>query len=36
MLVPLLAGLLGFFDAMRMMRLPDIEPSAVVEAAAVG
>jgi hypothetical protein len=35
LLVPLLAGLLGLFDAVRMMRLPDIEPSASVEAAAL-
>jgi hypothetical protein len=34
--VPILAGLLGFFNALRMMRLPDIEPSAAVEAAALG
>ena len=36
LLVPILAGLLGFFNALRMMRLPDIEPSASVEAAVVG
>jgi hypothetical protein len=36
LLVPILAGLLGLFDAFRMMRLPDIEPSASVEAAALG
>jgi hypothetical protein len=36
LLVPLLAGLLGIFDSLRMMRLPDIEPSASVEAAALG
>ena len=35
LLVPILAGLLGLFDAFRMMRLPDIEPSASVEAAAL-
>jgi hypothetical protein len=35
LLVPLLAGLLGLFDAFRMMRLPDIEPSASVEGAAL-
>ena len=34
--MPILAGLLGFFNAFRMMRLPDIEPSASVEAAALG
>ena len=27
LLVPILAGLLGLFNAFRMMRLPDIEPS---------
>ncbi len=31
MLVPILACLLGFFNAFRMMRLPDIKPSAAVE-----
>ena len=35
LLVPILAGLLGLFDSFRMMRLPDIEPSASVEAAAL-
>ena len=35
LLVPILAGLLGFFDAMRMLRLPDIKPSASIEAAAL-
>ena len=36
LLVPILAGLLGFFNSFRMMRLPDIEPSPSVEAAALG
>ena len=36
LLVPILAALLGLFNAFRMMRLPDIEPSASVEAAALG
>ena len=36
LLVPILAGLLGFFNSFRMMRLPDVEPSASVEAAALG
>ena len=36
LLVPILAALLGLFDAFRMIRLPDIEPSAAVEAAALG
>ena len=35
LLVPILAGLLGLFNAFRMMRLPDIKPSASVEAAAL-
>jgi MFS family permease len=35
LLVPILAALLGLFNAFRMMRLPDIEPSASVEAAAL-
>jgi MFS family permease len=35
LLVPLLAGLLGLFDSSRMIRLPDIEPSASAEAAAL-
>ena len=33
LLVPILAGLLGLFDSFRMMRLPDIKPSASAEAA---
>src|SRR3954464_15084147 len=36
LLVPLLAGLLGLFDSLRMRRLPDIQPSASAEAAALG
>ena len=36
LLVPILAGLLGLFDSFRMMRLPDVAPSASVEAAALG
>ena len=35
LLVPILAALLGLIDAMRMLRLPDIKPSASVEAAAL-
>ena len=34
--MPILAALLGLFDSFRMIRLPDIEPSASVEAAALG
>jgi hypothetical protein len=29
--VPLLAGLVGLFNSFRMMRLPDIEPSAAID-----
>ena len=29
LLIPILAGLLGFMNAARMMRLPDVKPSAV-------
>ena len=36
MLVPLLACLLGFFNAFRMMRLPDIKPSADLEGVSLG
>ena len=34
--VPLLAGLIGLFNGFRMMRLPDIKPSASIEGAALG
>jgi MFS family permease len=36
LLIPIIASLLGFIRASRMMRLPDVEPSASVEAAALG
>jgi MFS family permease len=36
MLVPILACLLGFVNSFRMMRLPDLKPSADVEGAALG
>jgi MFS family permease len=36
LLIPILAGLLGLINSGRMMRLPDVEPSAAVEAAALG
>jgi hypothetical protein len=36
LLVPLLAGLLGLLASFRMSRLPDIEPSADLEAVALG
>ena len=31
LLVPLLASLVGFFNGFRMMRLPDVTPSADIE-----
>ena len=31
LLVPLLAALLGFANSIRMLRLPDIKPSAALE-----
>jgi EmrB/QacA subfamily drug resistance transporter len=34
--IPLLAGLVGLFNAFRMMRLPDPEPSSSVEGMALG
>ncbi len=36
MLVPIFACLLGFVNSFRMMRLPDVKPSAAVEGAALG
>ena len=36
LLIPILAGLLGLVNSFRMMRLPEIEPSAAVETAALG
>jgi MFS family permease len=36
LLIPILAGLLGFMNSIRMMGLPDQEPVASVEAAALG
>jgi MFS family permease len=36
LLVPLVAALVGLFDAFRMRRLPDLEPSAAVEGMAFG
>jgi hypothetical protein len=36
LLVPLLAGLLGFVVSLRMHRLPDITPSADLEGVALG
>ena len=35
LLVPILAGLLGFFNSLRMVHLPNVKPSASVEAAAL-
>ena len=36
LLVPVLAGGLGFVNSFRMMRLPDIKPSAAAEQAGLG
>jgi MFS family permease len=36
LLIPILAGGLGLVGSFRMLRLPDIEPSAAVESAALG
>jgi hypothetical protein len=36
LLVPLLAALIGLFNSFRMMRLPDITPSASIEGLALG
>ena len=36
LLVPVAAGLLGLANGFRMMRLPDIKPSADVEGASLG
>ncbi|HET6998195.1 MAG TPA: MFS transporter [Solirubrobacterales bacterium] len=36
LLVPVLAGLLGLFNAFRMLRLPDVAPSVSVENATLG
>ena len=36
LLIPILAGFLGLFISRRMMRLPEIAPSAEVEAASLG
>jgi MFS family permease len=36
LLVPILAGVLGLFNSFRMMRLPEVAPSAAVEGAALG
>ena len=36
LLVPLMAGLLGLLDSFRMVRLPDLEPSAAAEGFVLG
>ena len=36
LLIPILAGGLGLFNSFRMMRLPDLVPSGIVEGAALG
>lgn len=35
LLVPLLAGLIGLFNAFRMVRLPEVKPSGSAEAPAL-
>ena len=35
LLVPVIAGLLGIFFAMRMRRLPDVAPQADIEGASL-
>jgi hypothetical protein len=34
--VPLIAGLLGFLDSFRMVKLPDLQPSEAVEGLLAG
>ena len=36
LLVPIIAGLIGVTNAMRMMRLPDPEPNSAAEGMALG
>ncbi len=36
LLVPLLAGLIGFLNSFRMVKLPDLEPSSAVEGLLAG
>jgi len=36
LLVPLIAGLLGFIDSFRMVKLPDLQPSEAVEGLLAG
>ena len=36
LLIPILAGLVGLFNSFRMLRLPDITPSASAEGMALG
>lgn len=36
LLVPILAALVGLFNSFRMMRLPEVAPSASVEGATLG
>jgi hypothetical protein len=36
LLIPLVAGLIGLFDAFRMMRLRDPTPSSAIEGMALG
>lgn len=36
LLIPILAGIFGLFNSFRMARLPEVEPPATAEAAALG
>jgi hypothetical protein len=36
LMVPLLAGLLGFLNSFRMVKLPDLEPSSAAEGMLLG
>jgi hypothetical protein len=36
LLIPVLASLIGLFNSFRMVRLPDVSPSAAIEGAALG
>ncbi len=36
LMVPLIAGLIGFLNSFRMVKLPDLEPSAAAEGLLMG
>jgi hypothetical protein len=36
LLIPILASLLGLFNGFRMLRLPDVKPSAAAEGSLLG